>query len=52
VTEHLHVADLDGVRTITTDRPEVKNALTCVARPARGGRSHDELMAVHHQTRT
>ena len=28
VSEHLRVADDDGVRTITIDRPEVKNALT------------------------
>jgi enoyl-CoA hydratase len=28
VSDHLRVADDDGVRTITIDRPEVKNALT------------------------
>jgi enoyl-CoA hydratase len=28
VSEHLRVADDDGIRTITIDRPEVKNALT------------------------
>ena len=28
MSEHLRVADDDGIRTITIDRPEVKNALT------------------------
>ena len=27
MSEHLRVADDDGIRTITIDRPEVKNAL-------------------------
>jgi enoyl-CoA hydratase len=50
VTEHLRVDDADGVRTITIERPEVKNALTKAMRDGLcaivGETEHDSAIRV------